>query len=58
MDNGKADPKTPEDLAKAIFHNTDRKLHAFAYAIEACYKYNIRKLSDPFNSFLNAAVTP
>ena len=26
MDNKKADPKTPEDLAKAIFRNADRKL--------------------------------
>ena len=39
-------------------HHHYSKLHAFAYAIEACYKYNIRKLSVPFNSFLNATVTP
>ena len=38
-------------------HHHYSKLHAFAYAVEACYKYNIRKVADPFRSFLNTAVT-
>ena len=39
-------------------HHHYSKAHALAYTIEACYKYNIRKVADPFNTFLSAAVAP
>ena len=29
---------------------------AMAYAVEACFKYNIRKVSDPFFAFIRSAV--
>ena len=30
---------------------------AMAYVVESCFKYNIRKLSDPFGAFIRATVT-
>lgn len=35
-------------------HYTER--YAMAYAVEACYKYNIRKAGDTFGAFLRGAV--
>ena len=37
-------------------HHHYSKTHAGAYAVEACYKYNIRKLADPFSLFIRDAV--
>ena len=31
--------------------------HALAYVVEACFKYNIRRMDKPFESFLQTAVT-
>ena len=38
-------------------HHHYSKRHAHAYVTEACYKYNIRKLGNPFSAFLRDAVT-
>ena len=37
-------------------HHHYSKPFAFAYAVEACYKYNIRNLPNPFDAFLRSAV--
>ena len=37
-------------------HHHYSKLHAFAYVIEAAFKYNIRKVADPFNAFIRSTV--
>ena len=36
-------------------HHYSRK-HAAAYVVEACYKYNIRKLGNPFGVFMRGAM--
>ena len=38
-------------------HHHYSKGFAMAYAVESCFKYNIRKLTDPFGAFLQATVT-
>ena len=38
-------------------HHHYSKLHAFAYSIEACFKYNTRHLTNPFESFIQGTVT-
>ena len=30
--------------------------HTFAYVVEACYKYNVRGMADPFSHFIRGAV--
>ena len=37
-------------------HHHYSEAHSFSYVIEACYKYNIRKTADPFNSFIASTV--
>ena len=38
-------------------HHHYSKGFAMAYAVESCFKYNIRKLTDPFGAFIKATVT-
>ena len=38
-------------------HHHYSKEHAAAYIVEACYKYNIRKSSNPFADFIRGAVS-
>ncbi len=38
-------------------HHHYSKRHTFAYVIEACFKYNIRKVTDPFIPFIQSTVT-
>ena len=47
-------------VKRAIFgqHNHYTHEHAAAYIIEACFKYNTREDANPFDSFIQAAVTP
>ena len=47
-------------LLKRAWYGTHHKYsreHAGAYVAEACYKYNIRNLKNPFESFIRATVT-
>ena len=47
-------------LLKRAWHGTHHKYsreHAGAYVTEACYKYNIRNLANPFESFIRATMT-
>ena len=46
-------------VKRAIFrqHHHYTHEHAAAYIIEACFKYNTRHQSSPFDSFIRAAVT-
>ena len=37
-------------------HHHYSRAFAFAYAVEACYKYNIRGMANPFDAFLRSAV--
>ena len=37
-------------------HHHYSKLHAFAYVVEAAFKYNIRKVADLFNAFIRSTV--
>ena len=38
-------------------HHHYSRRHAAAYVVEACYKYNARKASDTFGTFIQGAVT-
>ena len=38
-------------------HHHYSKRHTFAYVIEACFKYNVRKVTDPFLPFIQSTVT-
>ena len=38
-------------------HHHYTKGFALAYAVEACFKYNARKASDPFSAFIRSAVS-
>ncbi len=38
-------------------HHHYTKGFALAYAVEACFKYNVRKVSDPFSAFIRSAVS-
>ena len=40
----------------ALTITTPRALH-LAYAVEACFKYNVRKVSDPFSAFIRSDVS-
>ncbi len=37
-------------------HHHYSRANAFLYVAEAAFKYNIRKVSDPFNAFLRSTV--
>ena len=38
-------------------HHHYSKRHSFAYVVEACFKYNVRKVADPFLVFIQSTVT-
>jgi transposase-like protein len=38
-------------------HHHYSKRHSFAYVVEACFKYNVRKVADPFLPFIQSTVT-
>ena len=37
-------------------HHHYSKRHSFAYVVEACFKYNVRKVADPFLPFFQSTV--
>ena len=44
------------ELAKGKGRRSVPKSKHFAYVVEAVFKYNIRKVADPFNAFIRSTV--
>ena len=54
---GRNPDRYPKRSRSAGTHHHYSKGFAMAYAVESCFKYNIRKLTDPFGAFIKATVT-